>query len=320
MTATRTATFVITHRTTYTYDHDVVAGYNVAHLVPRSFPGQSCLRSTVSVDPEPDDMIERGDYFGNRMTWFSLHRPHRSLEVTASSHVRRSLGACDAVGRDVEKDVEKDVGDDRETWRDSLDRLHRDPDPENFSAREFAGETSRAPHLPTLRDYARTSFVTGRSLMDAAGDLCGRIHSDYLYMPGATTTSTPLHQVIAERQGVCQDFVHLGIACLRSMGVPARYVSGYLETVAPPGTEKLVGMDASHAWLAFFVPGAGWFDLDPTNNKVPDERYITTAWGRDYEDVVPLKGVVFSKATVHALSVAVDVVRLEETGQDPEPN
>lgn len=294
-------TFQVTHRTEYEYDAAVVAGYSVAHLVPRSFPGQSCIRSTVTVDPVPGEQSERRDYFGNRATWFSVHERHHHLAVTATSVVERVVPEPGFFPGGVT---------DPSTWTEAVAGLHADPDPEGLMAREFALESPLVPRLAVLEEYARESFVGTRPLLDAALDLSARIYHDFAYVPGATSTSTRLDEVLREKRGVCQDFAHFGIGCLRMLGIPARYVSGYLETAAAPGHEKLVGADASHAWLSVFVPGAGWVDLDPTNDTVPDERYVTTAWGRDYSDVAPLKGVVFSGAGMHALKVAVDVVRL----------
>ena len=300
-TSPGSVTFEVTHRTEYEYDSPVVAGYSIAHLVPRSFPGQSCIRSTVAVDPAPGEQSERRDYFGNRATWFSMHDRHHHLTVTATSVVERVVPEPGSFpGGDT----------DPSPWSDAVATLHTDPDPEGLLAREFALESPLVPRLAVLEEYARESFAGSRPLLDAALDLSARIFRDFAYVPGATSTATRLDEVLRERRGVCQDFAHFGIGCLRMLGIPARYVSGYLETAPAPGHHKLVGADASHAWLSVYVPRAGWVDLDPTNDTVPDERYVTTAWGRDYSDVAPLKGVVFSGTGRHGLKVAVDVVRL----------
>jgi transglutaminase-like putative cysteine protease len=165
-----------------------------------------------------------------------------------------------------------------------------------------------------LADYARSSFTPGRNLVDAVLELNQRIFSEFTYDPEFTTLATPLQDVLASKRGVCQDFAHLGIGCLRSLGLAARYVSGYMETLPPPGQQKLLGADATHAWLAVFVPGWGWLELDPTNGCVPDERYIILGWGRDFADVTPLKGVMTGGGD-HSLSVAVDVLPQEEGAQ-----
>ena len=164
---------------------------------------------------------------------------------------------------------------------------------------------------PAIRAFAEQSFTPARPLLAAMVDLTRRIFTEFTYDPHFTTIVTPLSDVLAHRRGVCQDFAHLEIACVRAMGLPARYVSGYLETLPPPGKEKLRGADASHAWLSAYIPEQGWVDFDPTNNQIPSEQYITTAWGRDYGDVTPLKGVIFGGGE-HTLAVSVDVERLTD--------
>ena len=164
------------------------------------------------------------------------------------------------------------------------------------------------PMIPELHDYAEKSFAKGRPLLEAVEDLTTRLYTDFTYDPGFTTIATPLADVVKHRRGVCQDFAHLGIACLRALGLAARYVSGYIETDPPPDQEPLEGADASHAWFSVYLPQFGWIDFDPTNNQIPADRHITVAWGRDYADVTPLKGVVFGSGT-HELSVSVDCKR-----------
>jgi transglutaminase-like putative cysteine protease len=198
-----------------------------------------------------------------------------------------------------------------EAWDAFAARLRGERDPEVVAARQFLLDSPLVAASSELRAYAEPSFAPGRPLAEAVIDLTSRIHREFDYEPGSTKITTGLHEVLERRQGVCQDFAHLTIGALRSLGLPARYVSGYLETLPPPGKPKLVGADASHAWLSVFVPSTGWLDLDPTNDRVPNERYITTAWGRDYADVTPLKGVVFSSAKKQKLDVSVDVARLD---------
>ena len=159
---------------------------------------------------------------------------------------------------------------------------------------------------PAFREYAAPSFPLGRPLLEAMADLNRRIHQEFTYDPHFTTVATPLNQVLTEQRGVCQDFAHLAMACLRAWGLAARYVSGYLETLPPPGQPRLIGADASHAWLAVYVPGVGWAEFDPTNDCMPGEQHITLAWGRDYGDVAPLKGVMTGGGS-HSLEVSVDV-------------
>jgi transglutaminase-like putative cysteine protease len=178
------------------------------------------------------------------------------------------------------------------------------------AARQFVLDSPCAVVVPGVRAFAAPSFPPGRRLDEAVADLSARIHHEFEFDPASTTIATPVAEVLAQRHGVCQDFAHLAIACLRAMGRPARYVSGYLETQPPPGQPRLQGADVSHAWFAAFMPGAGWVDFDPTNDVQPGDRHVTTAWGRDYADVTPLKGVIFGGGA-HTLEVAVDMVRLD---------
>jgi transglutaminase-like putative cysteine protease len=178
-----------------------------------------------------------------------------------------------------------------------------------LAAREFCFESPLVPLSVDVRAYAEPSFRVGRPLVDAVAELIERIFEDFVYDPGFTTVTTPLEQVLGFRRGVCQDFAHLAIGCLRSMGLAARYVSGYLETAPPPGEERMIGADASHAWPSVFIPGWGWLDVDPTNDRIVGSTYVTTAWGRDYSDVSPLKGIVFGGGHSHTLDVSVDVAR-----------
>ncbi len=281
--------YKITHRTEYRYDAQVSSSYSEAHLVPRRLPYQVCLSSEVVVSPQPLDYRERYDFFDNRTSFFSIHEPHTVLSVTATSVV----------------DVVDHGG------QLPLARLRGDNDPEVITARQYRLDSPLVAASPTLAAYAAPSFAPNRPLIDSVVELTSRIHADFDYEPGTTTIATSVSEVLERRHGVCQDFAHLAIGCLRSMGLPARYISGYLETDPPPGRPKLVGADATHAWLAVFLPDSGWLDLDPTNDRIPNERYITTAWGRDYADVTPLKGVVFSGASEHKLKVSVDVARAD---------
>jgi transglutaminase-like putative cysteine protease len=177
--------------------------------------------------------------------------------------------------------------------------------------KQFTHSTEITAATDEIKNYASISFTTGKPLYEAVYHLINRIYTDFSFTPGFTTISTPLSVVMQERKGVCQDFAHLAISCVHSMGLPARYVSGYLETLAPAGKEKLTGVDASHAWISVFIPGMGWVDFDPTNNQLATEQYISIGWGRDYFDIIPLKGVIMSSSS-HELTVSVDVKRMEE--------
>ena len=290
----------IEHRTGYRYDAPVSRCRNEAHLRPRDTDRQACVSSDLVVDPVPTSWSERADFYGNPVASFVVDGPFLEMTVTATSLVDVADG-----------DPPTAVG---PGWSEALDLLTNDLSPEMLDAREFCFESPLVSTAKVVRDYAEPSFVAGAPLVDVVTDLTERIHRDFVYDPGFTTVTTPLDEVLDHRHGVCQDFAHLAVGCVRSMGLAARYVSGYLETAPPPGTERLVGADASHAWLSVFVPGWGWLDLDPTNDKIVGNDYVTTAWGRDYADVSPLKGIVFGGGDSHTLDVAVDVARVDLPG------
>ena len=286
----------IVHRTQYDYSQPVVLCHNEARLQPRPTAMQTCRRSDVTVEPAPAERAERDDFFGNRVLYFAVQAAHDQLSVTAISEVE-VLPATPVDG-------------DSPPWDGVHGLLVGATDAETRLARHLALDSTCAAASPAAAAYAAPSFPTGRPLLDAVRDLNRRIHAEFRFDPESTTVATPVSEVLAQRHGVCQDFAHLAIACLRSLGMPARYVSGYLETVAPPGKPRLHGADASHAWFAVYVPGAGWVDFDPTNDCLPAERHVTTAWGRDYADVTPIKGVIFGGGA-HTLEVSVDMVRIE---------
>lgn len=290
----------IRHITSYKYASPVSLAYNTACLVPRNTEYQSCLDHQLSISPSATALAKRKDYFGNNTINFCLEESHTTLKVTIESTVRV------ADMRLLEMDLDLSNG-----WEEALDLQKNSTDEATLRAREFTLDSSIIRRADRLAEYARPSFVPGRSLLAAVRDLNHRIFTDFAYDPGFTTVSTPLDEVLEHRRGVCQDFAHLAIGCLRSMGFAARYVSGYLETLPPPGEEKMVGADASHAWFSVYSPGEGWFEFDPTNDNMPSQQHITTAWGRDYTDVAPLKGVIFEGGGSQTLSVSVDVARLE---------
>jgi transglutaminase-like putative cysteine protease len=296
-------TFRIVHRTTYRYERQVTSGYSEVRLVPRTDGRQRRRSFDLAVDPMPSDRRARVDFFGNDTTYFEVATPHVQLTVTASSVVRVTS---------PEPQLTPST-----PWERTVDDVRSGATEEWVDARLFTLDSPLARRAPELAAYAAPSFPPGRPALEAVLDLSGRIHRDFEFQPGSTTTTTPLLEVLAARTGVCQDFAQLLCGCVRSVGLPARYVSGYLETEAPPGAEKLVGVDASHAWASVFVPPAGWFDVDPTNDALPAERHVTVAVGRDYGDVPPLRGVVFTSGGDHELEVAVDVTRLPDGGGDP---
>lgn len=287
-----TTTYRVFHRTTYEYDEPVTLCHNQAMLLVRACPGQDVARSRLSVTPVASDQRTFIDSFGNLVTTFSLDEPHDRLDVVAESEV-----TVWALGVPTESGP-------WETSRDAVSWGGREP-----QLRELVLPSPLVPGLDALADYAAPSFPPGRPAIDAVLDLTHRVFEDYAFDPGFTTVATPLSDVVEHRRGVCQDFAHLLVGALRSVGLAARYVSGYLETDPPPGTERLVGADASHAWCSVWIDAHGWLDLDPTNDHVPEGRHITVAWGRDYGDVTPLKGVIFAGGAGHHLRVEVDVVR-----------
>jgi transglutaminase-like putative cysteine protease len=287
----------VTHSTSYVYEQPVSSSYGLLHVLPRTLPSQRCESSELVIDPRPEDVADRFDAFGNRSAWFALHAPHRSLRITATSVVR--ITPVPAV-----------LGGDGPPWEDVRDDLARLAGDDHLEAVQQRLPSPRIDDSPGLHEYALPSFPARRPIVEGLVDLIHRIHTDFAYEPGATTVRTTVDQVLASRRGVCQDFAHLAIGCLRSLGLPARYVSGYLETRPAPGKPRLVGADQSHAWLSAYVPTVGWVDADPTNDRLVTDRYITTAFGRDYGDVPPVRGIIYTRGPTRELKVSVDVERL----------
>lgn len=290
----------ILHTTRFRHSEPATLAHNEARLSPRDFSRQTCTRNRFAISPKPRVFRKRFDFFGNQVCYFSIEEPHAELTVSVISEVRVTNTGYDTPG------PADDI-----PWEAARDMLATSLHAEIVDSRHFLMDSPLAAGSARLRDYALPSFPHGRPLLMAARNLMERIHHDFAYVPGFTEISTPLDQVLAHRSGVCQDFAHLAIGCLRAMGLAARYVSGYIETIPPPGQEKLTGADASHAWFSVYVPEHGWLDFDPTNNQVPMDRHITLAWGRDYADVPPLKGVLYA-AGRQDMDVTVDVMRLEE--------
>jgi transglutaminase-like putative cysteine protease len=291
--------FRVIHRTRYAYALPVELCHNEAHLRPRTTPLQRCLASRLTIDPSPAVVHDRADYFGNPVSYFVAQLPERELTVVATSEVE--VAALDLEDGQVPASP---------PWEEVRDLLGPGARNVPLEAREMTLGSPMVPTSAALAEFARPSFTPGRPLLDAVADLSRRIHRDFTYDQEFSTIATPIAEVLERRRGVCQDFAHIAIGCVRSLGLPARYVSGYIETVRAPGQPRLVGADASHAWFATWAPTTGWFDFDPTNDQIPPRQHITTAWGRDYSDVTPLKGVLFGGGE-HTLEVAVDVARLE---------
>jgi transglutaminase-like putative cysteine protease len=287
----------VRHVTTYEYEDPVSVSHHVVRLTPRSLPRQKCSGSRISIVPAPASSTTLIDYFGNALTFFTLQEPHDRLTVEASSELEVQTGE--------ERDFSQSP-----PWETVPQCLAGDPGEEVLDAYQFVFDSQRAGASPELAAYARDSFPTGRPLLEAVRDLTRTIHQDFRFDTKATQVSTPVQTFFEKRRGVCQDFAHLQIACLRSLGLPARYVSGYLRTTPPPGLERLAGADASHAWCSAWCPGAGWVDFDPTNDCVPSDSHVTLAWGRDYGDVSPIHGVLLGGAR-HTLHVRVNVTPVE---------
>lgn len=288
----------IRHITRYEYENPVSQCFNKAHLLPRDTTSQRCLDSLVNISPRPDWLSERTDYFGNRYCYFMLQEPHRSLEIDITSRIDVTPG---------QPENALDLGC---SITEALANIETDKDEATLLAREYLLDSPMIRASQPLREYAAPSFTPDRTLLSAVRDLTQRIFEDFTYDPEFSTIATPLHDVLKHKRGVCQDFAHLAIGCLRALGYPARYISGYLETLPPPGQKKLVGADASHAWFSVYSPGDGWFEFDPTNNNMPAGQHIVTAWGRDYADVTPLRGIIFDGGGSQTLEVSVDVARL----------
>lgn len=289
----------ITHRTTWTYERSVTVCHYTARLEPRELPNQSCPWHELHVNPRPTEQGTRCDYFGNTNVYFEIEGSHSSLEVIAQSLVKiQPIPAPDEAATPA--------------WELVRDACLADRYTPTSAAGEMAFASPLIPMAPAFAAYGKPSFPKGRPILDGVKDLSRRIFEDFAFDPAATDHATPVAKVLQERRGVCQDFAQVMIACLRSLGLPARYVSGYLETLPPPGQPKLVGADASHAWVSVYCGDAmGWTDVDPTNNILPSERHITLGWGRDFGDVSPLRGITIG-AGEQSLQVAVDVTPVTE--------
>ncbi|MGB3152298.1 MAG: transglutaminase family protein [Maribacter sp.] len=290
--------FDVTHITEYIYNAPVSYCHNIATLRPRESMGQKLLDYKIDISPEPTELSERLDFFGNYITRFSIQTEHKKLVVKNKSRVERNYCRYrDTFYSDSCKSV---------TLKEALMRL-RGTQLETLEAKQYVLESIFIRSTEGLiKKYAEESFRKDRSVFEAALELMQRIYIDFKFVPGFTSVSTPIEVVMQEKKGVCQDFAQIAIACIRSMGLPARYISGYIETLPPEGKKKLVGADASHAWFAVYIPGFGWVDFDPTNNQIPADQHIVVGWGRDYYDVPPLKGVVYGSGK-SALKVAVDI-------------
>jgi transglutaminase-like putative cysteine protease len=286
-------TYHIEHRTTYTYDSEVTGSYGQVHLRPRDLAWQTCMAHEITIDPEPADLFRHVDLYGNEQCYFHVVKPHTRLVVTSTSVV--NVGVNDL-----------DPGRLAMPWEQALPRSRQD-DSEAWEATDFTFP-SRYVEIPRpIQDYARPSFPSGRPIGEAVVELMHRIHGDFTYRSGSTTLTTKVSDLLEKRTGVCQDFAHVMVASLRSLGLAGRYVSGYLATRPAPGKPRQVEDAASHAWVGCWIPDAGWLYLDPTNDRLIDDSHATVAWGRDYGDVPPVKGVIFTEAKKSTMDVSVDM-------------
>jgi transglutaminase-like putative cysteine protease len=286
-------TYRIVHKTTYKYKQPVSFGTHVAYLIPRSQPHHTCLSHELFVTPAPASQRERLDFFGNTLAFFTIQTPHEELNVEAHSRV-------------VVDGPPVSWPEHPPAWDEVVRSLPSDLSEAGLDAYQFVFDSPRVSQRSEFGAYASPSFPPGQALTDALLDLTGRIYKDFRFDSKATNVRTSPEEVLRLRRGVCQDFAHLQVACLRSLGLAARYVSGYIRTYPPPGKPRLVGADASHAWVSVYCPGTGWLDVDPTNNLIPSENHVTLAWGRDYGDVSPVRGVILGGRD-HKLEVAVDL-------------
>ncbi|MBC7000397.1 transglutaminase family protein [Cytophaga sp. FL35] len=291
--------FNVIHTTAYKYNAPVSYCHNIATLRPRDSQGQKLLDFNIDISPLPSEISERRDFFGNFITRFSIQTEHKELKVTTKSKIERDFTPFK---ENMNSNSCRGV-----TNSQAIFALKGATTPELLDAKQYILDSIFIRRANAqIREYAKVSFLPNRSVFDSAYELMQRIYTDFDFVSGFTSISTPVEEVMREKKGVCQDFAQIAISCIRSMGLPARYVSGYIETIPPEGQEKLVGADASHAWFSIFIPGFGWVDFDPTNNMIPMNQHIVVGWGRDYYDVPPLKGVVFGSGK-SKLKVMVDI-------------
>jgi transglutaminase-like putative cysteine protease len=288
--------YEITHRTVYRYSDDVTSSYGRGFLIPRDSSRQRCLSHELVLDPEAADSSTSRDAYGNISSYFHVTERHQRLSITSHSVVDVDPPPAELYGG----------GSANAPWE-----IARPVGPDGALAVEFTLDLHPAEITDAVRAYAAPSFEQGRPLIEVLRDLNARIHSDFTYRSGSTTVSTKVDEVLNAREGVCQDFARLAISCLRANGLAASYVSGYLATNPPPGKARLLGVDASHAWASVWTPQNQWLGLDPTNDQMIDERYIVVGYGRDYADVPPLRGIIYTESKKSVIDVAVDVVPFE---------
>jgi len=289
-----TSRYRVEHETRYAYRVPVAQSWQLARLTPRQLPWQRLLRHALTIEPAADERREARDSFGNDVTHFAIHAPHALLRLQLSCAIEVS----------ARPDAARVAG---LPWDDVAPRLRGASSEQAVLAARLSEPSALVPWSEAARAYARPSLAPGRDWLEAVTELMHRIHADFAFQSGATTVATQVDEVLTLRRGVCQDFAHVMLSCLRGHGLPARYVSGYLLTDPPPGRPRLLGVDATHAWVAAWSPLHGWVEFDPTNDQHADPRYITLAWGADFADVVPLRGVILG-GSGQRMSGAVSVI------------
>jgi len=298
--------YQIYHSTQFLYAQNVTLSHNLVRLKPRNTPFQTLVDFSISTDPAVSEMDNYDDYFGNHLSHILIREGHQHLKVTARSCVAMDIAAIEA--HQLTHEFAKVL-----TYEQVVSAL-RTNNTDILDAKQYCLPSHFISYASgDLRDYAQQSFEPSKSLYESVEEFMGRIFSDFSFVSGFSDISTPVDEVFAQRKGVCQDFAHLAITALRSLGLAARYVSGYLETTPPDGETKLFGVDASHAWFSVFIPGFGWFDFDPTNNIIPAHQHIVLGYGRDFGDCSPMQGVVLGSGSSY-LNVMVDVTRDELEG------
>jgi transglutaminase-like putative cysteine protease len=285
--------YKLRHQTLYAYQNSVENYQSVICLQPQNLAWQNCQNFQLEIDPQPTKTYNRVDYFGNNQQFFSIHEPHKILKIITTSDIEILPRVLPLISSITCKDA-------RELF--ILDKTLK------AELLQFQLPSTFVYWDDEIKSFAQDCFSPTTLFFDGVMKLSEKIFTKFEFKSGFTTINTPLKTVLKERKGVCQDFSHLAIACLRSMGFAARYVSGYIETMPPVGKPKLQGSDASHAWISVYIPNMGWCEFDPTNNIIPQEKHIVTAYGRDYSDVVPVKGIIFSSGE-HKVKVEVDVIR-----------
>jgi transglutaminase-like putative cysteine protease len=294
--------YEIYHETNFNYAGLVTFSHNIARLKPKNSNTQKLLEYSLKIEPTPYETNEFVDYFENTNNFMLIREAHKNLKVIATSKVER-----------LETEIKKELNlfkDVKITLKQLKERFSS-YNANDVLAKYFLFETESIPMpSPEIKKYVLESFSEDRNIIEATTEFMARIFNDFKFVSGFSDITTPIEVIFKEKKGVCQDFAQFAISALRSIGIPTRYISGYIQTIPAPGTEKLFGADASHAWFSIYIPDVGWLDFDPTNNKLPNEEYIILGYGRDYLDISPLKGVVQSSGN-SALSVKVNVKVIE---------